>query len=170
MLSVSQLAKKYGVSRATVLYYERKGLLTAKHRGENGYRWYSKEEEQTFKLIMQYRALGLPVSQLHNLVNRAEHISQERILREQFDALEAEITQLKQQQKDIVNLLEQPELLNTHTIDKTKWVDIMQAAGLNQEDRKHWHRVFEQRQPEEHQKFLESLGIPQDEINHIRNF
>jgi DNA-binding transcriptional MerR regulator len=40
MLTVTKLAKTCDISRTTVLYYEREGLLTPKLRAENGYRWY----------------------------------------------------------------------------------------------------------------------------------
>ena len=31
-----------------------------------------------------------------------------------------------------------------------------------------WHQTFEKLEPEEHQKFLESLSIDAEEIKHIR--
>ncbi len=36
MLTVTQLANKLNISRATVLYYEREGLLLPTTRGDNG--------------------------------------------------------------------------------------------------------------------------------------
>lgn len=45
----------------------------------------------------------------------------------------------------------------------------MTAAGLSKEDMIKWHQKFEELEPEEHQKFLESLDITQDEIMVIRS-
>jgi hypothetical protein len=54
-------------------------------------------------------------------------------------------------------------------MNKAKWVEIMTAAGLSKEDMMKWHQKFEEMEPKEHQKFLESLGISPEEISQIRN-
>jgi len=53
-------------------------------------------------------------------------------------------------------------------ITKDRWVEIMRAAGLSDDDMHNWHRQFERLEPEAHQEFLESLGIEPDEIRAIR--
>ncbi len=54
-------------------------------------------------------------------------------------------------------------------VTKERWVEIMSAAGLSDQDMMNWHRKFEAMEPNEHQKFLESLGIAPDEIRKIRS-
>ncbi|GAL04728.1 transcriptional regulator MerR family [Photobacterium aphoticum] len=44
----------------------------------------------------------------------------------------------------------------------------MIAAGFDEAAMVKWHQKFEAMEPEEHQKFLESLGIDADEIARIR--
>jgi len=53
-------------------------------------------------------------------------------------------------------------------VTKDRWVEIMRAAGLSDDDMHNWHRQFERLEPGAHQEFLESLGIPSDEIQRIR--
>lgn len=53
-------------------------------------------------------------------------------------------------------------------MNKARWVEIMTAAGFTQADMVKWHQKFEELEPEEHQKFLESLGISAEEIAKIR--
>ena len=55
-------------------------------------------------------------------------------------------------------------------INKERWVDIMRAAGLNDEDMHSWHIQFEKMEPDAHQEFLESLGIKPAEITKIREW
>ena len=55
-------------------------------------------------------------------------------------------------------------------ISKDRWVAIMRAAGLKEQDMHNWHIQFEKMEPEAHQEFLESLGIKADEINRIREW
>lgn len=168
MLTVSQLAKKYGLSRTTLLYYEREGLLMPASRSANGYRWYDDKECQRLESILAYRSYGLPVSTLVDLLEQDDGATQDHILRDQFNALEKEIQQLRLQQKAIVQVLQQPELLVGQGLTKERWVDMMRAAGLSDDDMHDWHRQFESMEPEAHQAFLESLQIEPDEIEQIR--
>lgn len=170
MLTVTQLAKKCHISRTTVLYYERAGLLCPKTRSENGYRWYSDSEVKRLESILAYRSFGLSVTDINSLLDRDEDKTQEQILLDQFNALEREVQRLRQQQKAIVVLLEQPHLLEQNMVNKDRWVEIMKAAGLDEEAMKNWHKQFEAMEPESHHEFLESLSISKDEIKAIRQW
>ncbi|MFH0274092.1 MerR family transcriptional regulator [Vibrio jasicida] len=167
MLTVTQLARECGLSRTTILYYEREGLLAPAHRSENGYRWYGEKEMQRLKTISSYRSYGLPVSSIRTLLAQKGK-SQAEILKDHFNELEREIQNLRAQQKAIVVLLQEPQLIEDNIVTKERWVQIMQAAGFSENDMVTWHQKFEELEPAEHQKFLESLGIDQDEIVRIR--
>lgn len=51
---------------------------------------------------------------------------------------------------------------------KTQWVELFRETGLDEAIMRQWHRLFEQRHPAQHQAFLESLGIGDEEIALIR--
>ena len=170
MLTVSQLARQCQISRTSILYYERIGLLNPASRSANGYRWYGDAEVRRLEAIMAYRSYGLPVKSIGELLDRDDDRDQERILSDQFAALEHEVQKLRQQQKAIVMLLEHPELLEQTMVNKDRWVEIMKAAGFNEDDMKSWHKQFEQIEPEAHQEFLESLSIEKEEIKAIRKW
>lgn len=55
-------------------------------------------------------------------------------------------------------------------LNKERWVEIMRAAGLSDQDMHNWHIQFERMEPEAHQEFLESLGIIAAEIEKIREW
>lgn len=167
ILTVTQLARECGLSRTTILYYEREGLLAPAHRSENGYRWYGEKEMQRLKTISSYRSYGLPISSIRTLLAQKGK-SQAEILKDHFNELEREIQNLRAQQKAIVVLLQEPQLIEDNIVTKERWVQIMQAAGFSENDMVTWHQKFEEMEPAEHQKFLESLGIEQDEIVRIR--
>ena len=170
MLTVTQLAKNYHVSRTTILYYERAGLLLPTCRSENGYRWYGDEKIKRLEAIIAYRSFGVPIKNIAPLLDRQDDMTQEHILRDQFNSLEQEIQKLRQQQKAIVMLLERPTLLEQNMVTKERWVEIMKAAGLNEQGMKNWHKQFEKMEPDAHQEFLESLNIDTEEINKIRSW
>ncbi len=167
MLTVTQLARECGLSRTTILYYEREGLLAPAHRSENGYRWYGEKEMQRLKTISSYRSYGLPISSIRTLLAQKGK-SQAEILKDHFNELEREIQNLRAQQKAIVVLLQEPQLIEDNIVTKERWVQIMQEAGFSENYMVTWHQKFEEMEPAEHQKFLESLGIEQDEIVRIR--
>ena len=170
MLTITQLAKSCGVSRATVLFYERQGLLKPTMRSDNGYRWYGDKEQARLADIVRFRTFGIPVSRLSELLKHDSEIHQKQVLKAQYDHIEQQILALKKQQSAIVALLQQPELLEKSMVTKKRWVEIMVASGMSEEDMRNWHRNFEKMEPDEHQIFLESLGIDEEEIKRVRNF
>ncbi|MGV2988110.1 MerR family transcriptional regulator [Vibrio sp. E150_011] len=167
MLTVTQIAKQFGVSRTTILYYEKEELLIPAYRSENGYRWYGEKEIERLDAITSYRSYGLSVSSIRSLLDRNGE-SQAKILKDHFNELEREIQNLRAQQKAVVVLLQEPSLLEENIVNKERWVEIMVAAGFTETDMVKWHHKFEELEPNEHQKFLESLGISGDEITMIR--
>jgi MerR family transcriptional regulator, thiopeptide resistance regulator len=50
------------------------------------------------------------------------------------------------------------------------WVEMMEAAGMDEPARCRWHREFERRATEEHHQFLRFLGIAEMEIKKIRSW
>ena len=170
MLTVTQLARQYGISRATLLYYEREGLLLPASRSDNGYRWYSDKEIKRLGNIVSYRSYGIPVANIKDLLDRKGKISQAEIMRQHFNKLEHEINTLRRQQKAIVALLQEPMSGKAKSFTKDQWVEIMKSSGFDEDVMTTWHRTFEEMEPEEHLKFLKSLGIDAKEIKVIRSY
>ena len=57
----------------------------------------------------------------------------------------------------------------TRSLDKERWVAILEASGMSEQDMRRWHIEFERLSPQAHQDFLESLGIEKNEIDQIRD-
>ena len=169
MLTITQLARQCGISRATILYYEREELLTPTFRSENGYRRYGDREIERLKAIVSYRSYGLPVANIRSMLDRKKGVSQFQILRDHLNELGKEIDLLRKQQKAIIALLQEPKLLEENMVTKDRWVEIMQAAGFDEAAMVTWHQKFEEMEPSEHHKFLESLGLDSEEIERIRS-
>lgn len=170
MLTVGRLARKFALSRATILYYEREGLLQPAYRSENGYRWYGDKEIDRLKIIVNYRSYGVPVGEIRELLERGSELAVEQALHNRFDRLELEIRELRKQQKAIVGFLEHTRLQDESGMTPERWSDIMRAAGMSDEDMKNWHRQFEAREPDAHREFLESLNLDAREIERIRKW
>lgn len=196
--TIGRLAKTVGLSRAALLYYDRLGLLSPVNRSDGNYRLYSAGDVQRLRQICMYRQMGIPLKQIGQLVDRhgGGDSATESMLQRHLQSLEGEIESLRKQQRQVILLLEQitsrtskggsgkrrsrrpgaqskglekpQQLMENDMITKDRWVEIMRAAGLSDDDMHNWHHQFERLEPDAHQEFLESLGIDAGEIRQIR--
>jgi len=170
MLTVSKLARSFGLSRSTVLYYESIGLLKPTLRTDANYRAYSTEDRERLRQICAYREAGLKLDDIRVLLDRRD-TDASNVLKRRLLELDEEIAALREHQRAILKLLNVDESQwRTEVITKDKWVSIMRGAGFNDDDMHRWHKQFEKSAPEEHQEFLEFLHIPKDEIVKIREW
>ncbi len=170
MYTIGEAAKQFGLSRSTLLYYDRKGLLSPTGRTPSNYRLYSSKDLSRLEQIRQLRDAGIPLESIATLLDKPSG-RVAATLQQRLDQLNHEIAGLRQQQQLIVHLLGRDELLrNTRIMNKQRWVNLLQACGMDEQQMRQWHRLFEHEAPEAHQDFLESLGIDQDEIMAIRTW
>ena len=169
-MTISALARAAGLSRSTVLYYERIRILQPAIRSGSNYRVYGDRELRILRQICAYRAAGLTLEDIRRILyepgSEFAAILQRRLLK-----LGEEIEQLREHQRAIARLLHGTQQLNGATmITKEKWVEIMRASGLSEDNMHRWHAEFERAAPEEHEEFLRFLQIPDEEVQSIRNW
>ncbi len=170
MLSVSQIARRFGLSRTTILYYESCGLLKPGHRTSANYRLYGEKEARVLEQICLYRSVGLSVSSIRAMLANPE-TDVAALLRRRLSELDSDISRLREHQRVILRLLQSKTILRrTKNMTKDKWVSIMKAAGFSEDDMRRWHREFEKAAPEDHNEFLKYLHIPDAEIQTIRDW
>lgn len=170
-MTISALAKESGLSRTALLYYDRLGLLKPSRRSRSGYRLYSPADVERLGQICLFRQMGIPLKDVRKLLKTDGGSPPAAILRRRLAVLDREIARLRRQQREILQLLKQKQLQQgADMISKERWVEIMKAAGLTEEDMHNWHVQFEKMEPEAHQEFLESLGISPEEIRSIREW
>lgn len=168
MVTVGVLARTHGLARSTLLYYDAIGLLRPAGRSANGYRRYGPEEERRLALICTYRRAGLPLDAIRKAFDGASG-GLAAVLEERLVELDRDIERVRDQQRLVARLLERPNLLRRErALDKRTWVELLAASGMSQGDMERWHREFERSAPEKHQRFLEHLGLAEDEIAAIR--
>ncbi len=67
---ISELAQKTGVSKDTIRFYEKVGLLDPSERcEENNYRWYGDEVVERLAFIKQGKALGFTLGEIKEVIN-----------------------------------------------------------------------------------------------------
>jgi DNA-binding transcriptional MerR regulator len=169
MLSVSQIAKQYRVSRTAILYYEKCGLLKPALRTAGNYRAYGDREVKRLEQICLYRSAGVSLRDIGLLLSAPES-KITGLLRRRLQEVDQEIARLRGHQLLILKLLRGHRIRRTKNMTKEKWVSIMKTAGFSDAEMQRWHRAFERSAPEEHEEFLKYLGIPQPQIRSIRQW
>ena len=171
MFTIGQVAKKYSLSRSTLIYYDSIGILTPSGRSESNYRLYSDNDLQKMDRIVLFRSAGLPLESIALLLEKKEGGDLDSILEKRLFSINSEIQGLRNQQNVILKILE-IESLERHSrvITKEIWVSILKAAGLDEAGMRNWHIEFEKASPEGHQDFLESIGLNREEITTIRDW
>ena len=171
MFTIGQVAKKYSLSRSTLIYYDSIGILTPSGRSESNYRLYSDNDLQKMDRIVLFRSAGLPLESIALLLEKKEGGDLDSILEKRLFSINSEIQGLRNQQNVILKILE-IESLERHSrvITKEIWVSILKAAGLDEAGMRNWHIEFEKTSPEGHQDFLESIGLNREEITTIRDW
>jgi DNA-binding transcriptional MerR regulator len=169
--TIRQLAAQFGLSRSTLLYYDRLGLLRPDYRTSAGHRLYSEADEARLARICELRAAGMPLGEIDAVLEPSEKLRAPigDALNRRLSDLNREIATLRRQQQVALALLrDRSAHSRSRVMTKERWVQLLAACGLDEQDRGKWHREFEKLSPEAHQDFLESLGLPTDEIATIR--
>jgi DNA-binding transcriptional MerR regulator len=168
--SISKLARAFGLSRSSLLYYDRIGLLPASDRTGAGYRCYSDRDFRRLQRICQFRDAGLTLKDIAAVLASGGKPGA-KLLDKRMRENTASIVDLKNQQRVLAGMLSRIATGNSQPpVDVELWVEMLEAAGVNQKARKRWHTEFERRAPEAHNEFLLSLGIPRDEVVKIRRW
>src|SRR5207302_6872373 len=95
MLRVSEIAKRSGLSRTAILYYEACGLLKPALRSSAQYRLYGDRELRVLDQICLYRSVGMSVKDIRLLLASPENEAAV-LLKRRLRELEKEIGALRQ--------------------------------------------------------------------------
>jgi DNA-binding transcriptional MerR regulator len=168
--SISQLANAFGLSRSTLLYYDRIGVLCASKRTVSGYRQYTEQDHKQLERICMFRGTGLALTDIKKMFSGGSNPSVS-ILEKRLRELDKEILGLRTQQHLITAMLKNMSNEDfSPAIDKKAWVEMLESAGMDESGMKAWHAEFEKRSPEAHYDFLLSLGIPKSEARKIQEW
>jgi MerR family transcriptional regulator, thiopeptide resistance regulator len=169
-MTIGRLALRFGLSRSTLLYYDRIGLLRPSGRSEAGYRRYTERDAGELARICLYRQTGLSLERIRSLRGGEEAQGETAAaLEEQLRRIAEQMRDLRCRQQLIVKLIDKPRLLEEQgPMNRERWTRLLRAAGLSEEALSQWHADFEQSEPGEHQQFLEFLNIPEADISRIR--
>lgn len=151
-----------------MLYYDRLGLLSPARRSAAGYRVYDAADVARLATICRLREAGLPLAEIGRALDSATpHLVAALAVR--LAELGEQIEVLRGRQRTILSALAAGrEGDRTWSLDKASLVDLLDGAGIGSERQEAWHQAAEQADGDLHQRLLESLDIPADEVARIR--
>lgn len=168
-LTISRLARQFGLARSTLLYYDRIGLLRATRHSPAGYRLYDSRAIDKLKRIVELRSAGMALTTVKQVLETSTPLAD--ALEQQVALLNRELAQLRAQQRIVLNLLQSRSATRrARAMSKECWTRMFRSIGLTDEDMRQWHAHFERTMPEAHRDFLESLGLDAQEVRRIRSW
>ncbi len=139
MYLIAELAERVSLSRSTLLYYEKQGLIAGK-RQANGYRIYSEKDAQRLRLIQKLQAGGLTLKECKACLNSKVDRS---LLLKRLEQLDDDIAK-KQQSRQLL------------------------AAMLGEGELKGWHQSLDEVAPDAHLEWLMHQGFTEKEALRLR--
>jgi MerR family transcriptional regulator, thiopeptide resistance regulator len=168
MFHISELARQFGLSRSTLLYYDRVGLLAPSGRSEAGYRLYSRADRERLEAICSFRQAGLGIEDIRSIMAAAGDDTF-GVIQQRLFAVGKEIKTLKTKQRLLAGMLKlQGQGGPSTSVDKEMFVGLLRAAGMDDYAMFKLHTEFERRAPQAHHNFLLMLGISEQETDLIR--
>ena len=167
--SVGKLAQKYGLSRTALLYYEKIGLLAASGRSPAGYRYYNQNDADRLAQILAFRGMGIALKEIKKLLSTTES-DLPPVLIKQLNEINQEIHILRERQGRIINMFPKLTILyrSVTAKDTLEFQNILNQAGVGSPIiALKWHQNFDQASPEEHVRFLKTIGFTMTEINEL---
>ena len=141
MYRISQLASQAGLSRSTLLYYEKLGLIQSR-RSSNGYRYFTEADRQRLALIQQLQAGGLTLNECKASIDSR---LDKGLLKQRLQMLDEDIAAKLEARQLLASLLGQ------------------EGNSLNQ-----WHQTLENTAPEAHRQWLRQQGFSDRDAHHIK--
>ena len=110
---ISELSQKTGLSKDTLRFYEKSGLLNATiKREENNYRNYDNEAVSRLEFVKHGKSLGFTLSEIRKAVNEWESLSTEDkalITRSKIKEMDEKIRQFQAYKRHLVEKLKRLE-------------------------------------------------------------
>lgn len=101
LFNISEFALISGVSRQTLIYYDKIGLFSPIYIKDNGYRLYSHSQIGIISIISIFSDLGVPLKELKKIIQNINPYTSEKILSSQLELVKSKIKKLSLLEKMI---------------------------------------------------------------------
>lgn len=105
--TISDFAKLMGISRQTLIYYDRIGLFKPIKTLDNGYRLYSRSQINVISLISMLGEMGVPLKEIKGIVDSISPDAAIEILKKQRNEAEEKLRRLRMLEEMISHRIDQ---------------------------------------------------------------
>lgn len=104
LIRISQMASMHGISRQTLILYDKNGLLKPAYVSSNGYRYYSISQIPYLRLICLLKQMGVSLADIGSYMRNRSARSLSSLLDQRCDAIQGQVDQLQEQLREIRQL------------------------------------------------------------------
>lgn len=106
LYAISEMAHLFGLSRQTLIYYDRIGLFKPARVNEEGYRFYAPTQIPVLRLICLLRDMGVELKEIERALATPDPARIAACLTEQLSELDVQIARLQARRSNVVERLE----------------------------------------------------------------
>ena len=117
LIKISEMASLHGVSRQTLILYDKNGLLRPEYVSENGYRYYDMDQIPRLRLICLLKGMGIPLSEIGRLLDDPTPESMRALLEGKRASIRETMDQLTRQDEEVCQLEELFEHMSAKLAD-----------------------------------------------------
>lgn len=103
--TISEMARINGISRQTLIYYDKNGIFQPDLVGENGYRYYSPQSIPFLREICFLKSIGISLKDINSHVYNRDYDSAIDFLTDQKNEIDKQIDELKKKRATLSNRL-----------------------------------------------------------------
>lgn len=116
LIKISKMAEMHGISRQTLILYDKNGLLKPAHISDSGYRYYSVYQIPYLREICFLKRIGVPLGKIHDYLESRSTGSMQALLCERKADIDGQIERLRRQRECLC----QRQTLISHIDTKSK--------------------------------------------------
>ena len=156
-MTIKEVEELLGIPRASIRFYEKERLIDPKREG-NGYREYDENDVATLKKIIIFRKLGLPVSEIEDILDGSKPLS---------EALSANVTRLEEQLAELNGAIALSKTIQQNASDIGSFDENYYFAEIGREEEKGSRFMDIAKDIAKYQKsvFLDHFGLADSEGN-----
>ena len=102
-LSIGEVARLFNISKDTLRYYDKIGVLTPEINEENGYRFYDIRHLEQLILILGIKYLGISLSEIKEITENGDIEDYYKLMQKQKKIIKDRILELKRLEKSLNN-------------------------------------------------------------------
>jgi len=105
-IRIGEVANYFGISKQTLIYYDRIDLLKPSHSEDNSYRYYTYEDTDKLELILMLKDSGLDLKSIKRYLSSPSHASGVELLTQQKEELTNKLHQIEKTIKILDNRID----------------------------------------------------------------